>query len=80
MKRLLFVLLSVLLLVISALFFRTCDLFSDDYLGKAMSSDILATVDGTPIRSFNVDGKTAIALDDLRDYTLVKSGDTVEIG
>ena len=61
-------LLSILLLIALAFGCGACSFLSDDAIGEAYSSDILATVDGTPIRSFHIDGKTAIALEDLRDY------------
>lgn len=37
-------------------------------LGPVYSTDIVAYVDGAPIRSYNIDGKTAIVLEDLREY------------
>ena len=36
--------------------------------GKICNTDILATLDGFPIESYSLDGKTAVALEDLSDY------------
>lgn len=39
-----------------------------DVIGDIYSTDIIADVDGAPIRSFSLNGKTAIILEDLRRY------------
>lgn len=39
-----------------------------DVIGEVYSTDILATVDGVPIPSYNIGGRTAIILEDLRSY------------
>ncbi len=39
-----------------------------DVVGQVYSTDILATVNGAPIPSYSLDGKTAIALRDLENY------------
>ncbi len=39
-----------------------------DVVGHVYSTDILATVNGEPIPSYSLDGKTAIALRDLENY------------
>ena len=37
-------------------------------INKVLNTDIKATIDGHPIRSYNIDGKTAIVAEDLREY------------
>lgn len=39
-----------------------------DVVGNIYSTDIMAYVDGVPIQSYNIGGKTAIVLEDLREY------------
>ena len=56
------------ILIITTLFFLlaiTCSAKNGDITGTIYSTDILATVNGTPVESFNIGGKTAIILEDL---------------
>ena len=56
------------ILIITTLFFLlaiTCSAKSGDITGTIYSTDILATVNGTPVESFNIGGKTAIILEGL---------------
>lgn len=39
-----------------------------DIIGNIYSTDIIADIDGAPIRSFSLDGKTAIIVEDLKRY------------
>ena len=39
-----------------------------DVVGNIYTTDILAVVDNMPIKSYNIGGKTAIVIEDLRDY------------
>jgi len=60
MKKLLFI------TAFCFLFALSCSAKSGDINGSIYSTDILATVNGTPVESFNIGGKTAIVLEDLQ--------------
>ena len=63
MKKLPIILSALMLLCASAHAAGTGDIIGDIY-----STDIIADVDGVPIRSFSLNGKTAIIAEDLRRY------------
>jgi len=54
------------------LFALSCSAKNGDITGTIYSSDILATINGTPVESFNIGGKTVIILEDLQ-----KNGATI---
>lgn len=60
-----FLLSAALLFTISP---STYALRTGDVIGKIYSTDILAYVDGAPIESYNIGGKTVVSARTLRDY------------
>lgn len=64
MKKLSAVILSALMLSCTAAHAANIG----DVIGDIYSTDIIADVDGMPIRSFSLNGKTAIIVEDLRRY------------
>lgn len=42
--------------------------FAANIIGYALYTDIVATIDGHPLRSYNIDGRTAVVAEDLRGY------------
>lgn len=59
---------SLFIFVLILLFPVTSYADLEKRIGVIYNSDILATVDGYPIESYALDGKTAIALEDLASY------------
>ena len=63
MKKVLFCILTVMLLVLCIL-----NVFADEAAGHIYSTDILAFVNGKPIDGYNIGGKTVIIAEDLDGY------------
>lgn len=57
-----------LLLAVSMLFGTSAYAKVGDVVGNIYTTDIAADVDGMPIKSYNIGGKTAIVIEELRDY------------
>jgi len=57
-----------LLVMLMILFTATVYAKNGDIVGNIYSSDILALVNGKPIKSYSLDGKTAIVAEDLANY------------
>lgn len=64
-KRLYFPLCAVLAL---ALALPVCAVKTGEVVNHALYTDIVAQIDGHPLRSYNVDGHTAVVAEDLRSY------------
>ncbi|MBE7010237.1 MAG: hypothetical protein E7418_01955 [Ruminococcaceae bacterium] len=50
------------------LFVFSCPTAGAEIIGEVLHTDIVAYVNGAPIRSFNIEGWTGIIAEDLRDY------------
>ena len=63
--------LAFFIVVIAFTRFNTTSIKAEDIVGKIYSTDILATVNGLPIDSYNIGGKTCIIAEDLysEDFT-----------
>lgn len=57
-----------LVLAISMLFGTSAYAKVGDAIGNIYTTDIAADVDGMPIKSYNIGGKTAVVIEDLREY------------
>ena len=58
----------LILLALSMVFGTSASAKVGDVIGNIYTTDILAVVDNMPIKSYNIGGKTAIVIEDLRDY------------
>ena len=59
----------LLLLIALTMFFGTSAYAKvGDVIGNIYTTDIMAVVDGMPIKSYNIGGRTAIVVEDLREY------------
>lgn len=62
---------KILALTIAAVIFASCSATvfgSGRICGEVLNTDIRTYIDGTPIRSYNIEGRTGIVAEDLRDY------------
>ncbi len=57
-----------LLLAVSMIFGTSASAKVGDAIGNIYTTDIMADVDGMPIKSYNIGGRTAVVIEDLRDY------------
>jgi len=68
MKKLLILTLTLLLISASALTVSAAQPKVGDKLGDVLYTDIVAYIDGYPIRSYNIGGNTYVVAEDLVDY------------